>query len=48
MSSFDVVLLGSMIGMVDIMASNEIMKQTEPAQTNFERKTMIYECKKID
>ena len=48
MSSLDVVLLGFMIDMVDIITWNEIMEQTVPEQVNFERKTMVYECKKID
>ena len=48
MSGFAVVLLGFMIGMVDTVAANEITEQTVPERPYFERKTMDYECKKID
>ena len=48
MSSLDVVLLGFMMDMVDIITSYEIIEQTVPEQGIFDCKTMVYECKKID
>ena len=48
MSSLEGVLFAFTIGTLDIIIWNEIMDQVAPEQGNFGRKTMVYECKKID
>ena len=48
MSSLECVFAVFRIDIVDIIIPNEIMDQTAPEQCNFGRRTIVYECKKMD